>query len=128
MQSAFLSSPNTSGTFAQPARAPDCLIASNFPYLTDVQDSAVSRQMLVPFTQFASDLASGELPNYSLVTPNLCDDAHNCGLDVADAWLKKNIAPLLSSMLEGLGITTSLPGAAATAPAMWEFFTFPPPP
>jgi hypothetical protein len=150
MQSAFLSSPNTSGTFAQPARAPDCLIASNFPYLTDVQDSAVSRQMLVPFTQFASDPASGELPNYSLVTPNLCDDAHNCGLDVADAWLKKNIAAVLISpkfskpgyqstrlyqhqstlrlMLEGLGITTSLPGAAATAPAMWEFFTFPPPP
>jgi hypothetical protein len=30
-------------------------------------------------------------------------------------------------MLEGLGITTSLPGAAATAPTMWEFFTFPAP-
>jgi acid phosphatase len=33
----------------------------------------------------------------------------------------------LRLMLEGLGIQ-SLPGAAATAPAMWEFFTFPPPP
>jgi hypothetical protein len=29
-------------------------------------------------------------------------------------------------MLEGPGITT-LSGAAATAPAMWEFFTFTPP-
>jgi hypothetical protein len=34
----------------------------------------------------------------------------------------------LRLMLEGLGITTSLPGTSATAPAMWEFFTFPPPP
>jgi hypothetical protein len=151
-------------------------------YLTDVQDSAAGRETLVPFTQFAADLASGNLPNYSFVTPNLCDDAHNCALSVADAWLKTNIAPLLSSvpfkddgvliivfdesandntngggriaavfispkfskagyqsttfyqhqstlrlMLEGLGITTALPGAAATAPTMWEFFTLTPP-
>jgi phosphatidylinositol-3-phosphatase len=152
-------------------------------YLTDVQDSAAGKQTLVPFTQFAADLVSGQLPDYAFVTPNLCDDAHNCALDVADTWLKTNIAPLLTSspfkddglliitfdesgndnthgggrvaavlispkfskagyqsttpyqhqstlrlMLEGLGITTSLPGAAATAPTMWEFFTFPPPP
>ena len=33
---------------------------------------------------------------------------------------------VLRLMLEGLGVTT-LPGAAATAPKMWEFFTFAPP-
>jgi hypothetical protein len=33
---------------------------------------------------------------------------------------------VLRLMLEGLGVTT-LPGAAATAPKMWEFFTFTPP-
>src|SRR5208283_5983823 len=55
------------------------------------------REGLVPFTQFASDLASGKLPNFSFVTPNLCDDAHNCALSVADTWLKTNIAPLLTS-------------------------------
>jgi phosphatidylinositol-3-phosphatase len=148
-------------------------------YLTDVQDSATTRQGLVPFTQFAKDLASGSLPNFSFVTPNLCDDAHNCALSVADDWLKTNIAPLLTStpfkndgllivtfdesqnddthgggrvaavfispafskkgyqsttlyqhqstlrlMLQGLGIT-SFPGAAATAPAMTEFFSSP---
>jgi hypothetical protein len=152
------------------------------PYLTDVQDSATGKLGLVPFTQFATDLASGQLPDYSFITPNLCDDAHNCALSVADTWLQTNIAPLLTStpfkndglliitfdesgsddtngggriatvlvsprfskpgyqsstlyfhqsalrlMLEGLGITTLLPGAAATAPTMWEFFTFTPP-
>ena len=150
-------------------------------YLTDVQDSAAGKATLVPFTQFATDLASGKLPDYSFVTPNLCNDAHNCALSVADAWLKTNIAPLLTSspfkddgvliivfdessnddthgggriaaviispkfskagyqsttlyqhestlrlMLEGLGITAGLPGAAATAPTMWEFFDTPP--
>jgi phosphatidylinositol-3-phosphatase len=150
-------------------------------YLTDVQDSPAGKETLVPFTQFATDLASGKLPDYSFVTPNLCNDAHNCALSVADAWLKTNIAPLLTStpfkddgvliivfdessnddthgggriaavfispkfskvgyqsatlyqhestlrlMLEGLGITSALPGAAATAPTMWEFFDTPP--
>jgi hypothetical protein len=151
-------------------------------YLTDVQANATGRQGLVPFTQFPKDLASGQLPNLSFVTPNLCDDAHNCVLSDADTWLKTNIAPLLAStpfkddglliitfdesasdnthgggripavfispafskpgyqstklyqnestlrlILEGLGVQ-SLPGAAKTAPSMWEFFNFPAPP
>ena len=149
-------------------------------YMTDVQNSAAQRQNVVPFTQFATDLANGTLPNYSFITPNMCDDAHDCALSVADNWLKTNIDPLIKSaqfqtdglliivfdesandsthggghvaaiivsplaksgyksttfyqgasvlrlMLEGLGVKT-LPGAAATAPAMWEFFTFVPP-
>jgi phosphatidylinositol-3-phosphatase len=151
-------------------------------YLTDVQDSTTNRQDLVPFSQFATDLAAGKLPNFSFVTPNSCDDAHDCPLATADNWLQANIAPLLTSapfkddglliivfdesqndntngggrvasvlispafskqgyqsttlyqhesalrlMLEGLGVK-SLPGAAASAPAMWEFFSFPTPP
>ena len=66
-------------------------------YLTDVQDSATTRQGLVPFTQFATDMAAGKLPNFSFVTPNLCNDAHNCSLGTADARLKTQIAPLLTS-------------------------------
>ena len=65
--------------------------------MTDVQGSATARQGLVPFTQFATDLAAGKLPNFSFVTPNLCNDAHNCSLGTADAWLKTHVAPLLTS-------------------------------
>jgi hypothetical protein len=149
------------------------------PYMTDAQ---AARQLtnIVPFTQFATDLANNALPNYSFITPNGCNDAHDCGLNVADNWLMMNIDPLIKSplfqsdglliivfdesasdntngggqvaavivspfgkggyksttiyqhesvlrlMLEGLGVKT-LPGAAATAPKMWEFFTFTPP-
>ncbi len=67
------------------------------PYLTDVQNSATQRQNVVPFTQFASDLSGDVLPNYSFITPNGCNDAHDCGLAVADNWLKTNIDPLISS-------------------------------
>lgn len=150
-------------------------------YMTDVLNSQAQLQNLVPFTQFATDLAAGNLPNYSWITPNLCDDAHNCPLSTADTWLQANIDPLIKNpafqkdglliivfdesasdntngggrvvcvlispassklafqsttlyqhpsvlrlTLEGLGVQT-LPGAAAAAPAMWEFFTFPAP-
>jgi phospholipase C len=66
-------------------------------YFSDVVNSSSEKLNLVPFTQFSSDLASGHLPSYSFITPNLCNDAHNCSLGTADAWLKKNIAPLISS-------------------------------
>ncbi len=66
-------------------------------YLTDVQNSATQQQNLVPFTQFAADLASGSLPNYSFIVPNACHDAHNCDLGTADNWLKTNLDPLIKN-------------------------------
>jgi hypothetical protein len=66
-------------------------------YFSDVINSKVQILNLVPFTQFATDLASGNFPDYSFITPNLCNDAHNCSLATADAWLKTNIAPLIRS-------------------------------
>jgi phospholipase C len=66
-------------------------------YFSDVVNSSSEKLNLVPFTEFSSDLASGHLPSYSFITPNLCNDAHNCSLATADAWLKKNITPLISS-------------------------------
>src|SRR5207248_5751400 len=48
--------------------------------LSDVVNSATQRDNLVPFSQFATDLAAGNLPDYSFIAPNLCDDAHDCSL------------------------------------------------
>jgi hypothetical protein len=66
-------------------------------YFSDVINSSTEKLNLVPYTQFATDLANGHLPQYSFITPNLCNDAHNCSLATADGWLKKNIAPLIAS-------------------------------
>ena len=147
-----------------------------FALLSDVVNDPAQRSRLVPFTQFATDLANGTLPDFSNVAPNLCNDAHDCSLATADAWLKANIAPLIESATfqkdgllvivfdeagsddtrgggrvacvlvgpkvkrgyqsstvyqhesllrlaaQALGLKT-LPGAAASAPGMGEFFT-----
>jgi hypothetical protein len=149
-----------------------------FALLSDVANDPTGQACnIVPFTQFATDLANGTLPAFSNIVPNLCNDAHDCSLGTADTWLQTNIDPLIKSamfhvdgllivvfdeastsdathgggrvvwvavspkskpayqsttlyqhpstlrlMLKGLGLTT-LPGDAATAPDLNEFFT-----
>ncbi len=82
----------------------------HFPvsYFSDVVNSSVQRLNLVPFTHFSSDLAAGHLPDFSLVIPNIQNDAHDCPaghvtctdaqkLSAADNWLKAHIAPLIAN-------------------------------
>lgn len=79
-----------------------------FVYFSDVVSNPAQQQNVVPFSQFAADLGSGSLPNYSFIVPNEFDDAHSCPtsnpscteadmLAEADHWLQTNISPLLSN-------------------------------
>jgi hypothetical protein len=68
-----------------------------FTYLSDVQNSSTQAANLVPFPQFATDLANTALPQYSFITPNAMDDGHDGTLAQADAWLQINIAPLIAN-------------------------------
>jgi acid phosphatase len=68
-----------------------------FSYLSDVQNSSAQAANIVPFTQFATDLADNSLPQYAFIAPDVLDDAHNGTLGEADRWLQTNIAPLLSN-------------------------------
>jgi phosphatidylinositol-3-phosphatase len=68
-----------------------------FAYFNDVANSSTQKSNLVPFTQFAKDLTNNALPQFSFIVPNLLHDAHDGTLLQADAWLKKNIEPLIAS-------------------------------
>lgn len=68
-----------------------------FVYFSDVQNSAAQAANIVPFTQFAQDLAGNALPQYLYIVPNALDDAHDGTLAQADAWLQQNIGPFLAS-------------------------------
>lgn len=52
---------------------------------------------VVPFKQFARDVAARHLPDFAFVVPNLCNDMHDCSVATGDAWLRRNVVPLLSS-------------------------------
>lgn len=70
-----------------------------FAMLSDVADNPqVANECIWPFTQFAADLASGTLPEFSFIVPNIDDDAHSGTPLQADTWLQTNvIAPLSNS-------------------------------
>ena len=66
-----------------------------FMYFKPIRlDEARCARSVVPLTDLPVDVAAGTLPNYVFITPNLCNDAHDCGLDVADDWLKTLMVPL----------------------------------
>jgi phosphatidylinositol-3-phosphatase len=75
---------------------------SPIPYISDVQSNCLNRYVAFedPNLGFAHDLAANTLPNYAFITPNLCDDAHDCtlpGSPIPDQWLQNNvIQPLLN--------------------------------
>ena len=66
-------------------------------YFSDIRNDATQAAHMVPFTQLASDLANGTLPQFSFITPNTCNDAHSCSLSTADTWLRTNIDPVIQS-------------------------------
>lgn len=66
-------------------------------YFSDVRENSAQAQNLVPFTQFAADLANHALPNYGFIVPNNNDNAHDGTLAQADSWLQANIGPLIQS-------------------------------
>ncbi|GGQ98226.1 alkaline phosphatase family protein [Deinococcus ruber] len=52
-----------------------------FMLSADIAGSEARRMNVVPYEQFGSDLASGTLPNFSFLVPDLCHDMHgalNC--------------------------------------------------
>jgi hypothetical protein len=53
---------------------------------------------IVGFGQLARDLRAGRLPAYSWISPNLCDDGHDCRLGTADSFLARTVPPLLREL------------------------------
>jgi acid phosphatase len=63
-------------------------------YFVDERDQC--RRYDVPVAELDRDVAAGNLPNAGFVAPDLCHDAHNCGLDQADQWLGTELGTVLA--------------------------------
>jgi hypothetical protein len=51
---------------------------------------------VVPLSQLDVDL-SGETPTFVWITPNLCNDGHDCGVSTSDQWLAKVVPKIMDS-------------------------------
>ena len=58
---------------------------------------------VVPLTALQTDIAANSLPNFMFIKPNICNDSHDCSLDVSDAWLTN----LLNTLIPALDATSA---------------------
>ncbi len=69
-----------------------------FMYFEPIRlNAARCNRSVVPFTQLSADMSAGALPNFLFITPNMCNDAHDCDVSTADAWLQDFMAQLKSA-------------------------------
>ncbi len=61
------------------------------PWTYFPRDRRGCRTFDTSMARFGRDVRRGHLPQAGMVVPNLCDDAHNCPLSTADAWLKNEV-------------------------------------
>jgi len=64
-----------------------------WPYY--VSEHSECQQYDVPISRLRGDVASGRLPNVGMVVPNMCHDAHDCELSVADDWIRRTLTDVL---------------------------------
>ena len=67
-----------------------------YPGVTDNQASCAAH--VVPLTQLNEDLkTSSSLPNYVFISPDLCNDMHDCPVSTGDSWLSHQVPAILAS-------------------------------
>jgi len=69
-----------------------------FIYYNDIADSPARCSKLVGFKQLSADLRGGRLPTYAWISPNLCDDGHDCGVAGGDRFLARTVPSLLREL------------------------------
>src|SRR5437588_3738616 len=84
-----------------------CFVGDAYPYMqkhnpwiyyNDIRTNAARcAAHVVPFTQLGTDLASGSVPNYVWITPNMCNDMHDCSIATGDNWLRSQVPAILNS-------------------------------
>jgi hypothetical protein len=69
-----------------------------FIYYEGIARAPSRCRRLVGFTQLTADLRSGRLPSFVWISPNLCDDGHDCGVAAGDRFLARTVPALLREL------------------------------
>ena len=69
-----------------------------FVYFNAVRkDPARLTRSVVRLAELADDLDKNALPDYAFIVPDMCNSAHDCGVEVTDAWLGGVVGSILKS-------------------------------
>ena len=69
-----------------------------FIYFDEIRNNPQQCGNIVPYQELQKDLSSKDTtPNFIWISPNLCNDMHDCSVRTGDTWLAENIPTILSS-------------------------------
>ncbi len=68
-----------------------------FIYFDDIRNNPDRCKNIVPFTEFENDLLFNAVPDFVWISPNQCNDMHNCPVGTGDAWLQRWVPQILDS-------------------------------
>jgi phospholipase C len=71
-------------------------------YFTDVnggvnRNSSECIAHIRPYSELSRDLETDGVASYNFITPNLCNDMHDCSIATGDAWLAREVPKILAS-------------------------------
>jgi phosphatidylinositol-3-phosphatase len=69
-----------------------------FAYFRGITSNPGRCANVVPSSRLASDLRGGKLPPFVWLTPDLCNDMHDCSVKHGDSYLAKQVPPLLGQL------------------------------
>src|SRR5215469_4283568 len=102
----IMTGPNANGpyTFKSPSNAVALYASKHNPFVNFTSTQGALANM-VPDTQLATDLASGNLANYSLIVPDQCNDMHGTGgcsttaglIAAGDAYVGATVKEIMAS-------------------------------
>jgi phosphatidylinositol-3-phosphatase len=72
-----------------------------FTYYTRITTDPRLCANIVSLPRLADDERDGTLPRYVWITPNLCNDMHDCPVSTGDRFLSQLVPPLLRSLGRG---------------------------
>lgn len=78
-------------TNCAPDNGVDHYAVKHNPWVYYTSEQGLCKDHDVPAAQLADAAGQGGLPNVGMVVPNMCHDAHDCALSVADTWISREI-------------------------------------
>ncbi len=69
-----------------------------FVYFKDIVGNKARCANVVPYTQLAGALKKKTLPRFSFITPNVCNDTHDCSVATGDRYLSGIVPKILSAL------------------------------
>lgn len=70
-----------------------------FVYFDPIRlDRQRCERSVVPLSNLQADIEAGRLANLIFITPNLCNNSHDCGLWVTDGWVLRQLLRLIPAL------------------------------